>query len=60
MKLSDVPPDILFRPIAEKIQFGPIGAQDSAVAADQVQGNGAVLEKIFQVLLLVQQEFFVE
>ncbi len=48
MKFSNVSADIFIHFIAQHIQLGMVGAHDRSVAGDEVQPDGGVLKKIFQ------------
>ena len=46
MKLGDVATDIILSGIAKQVQFGLVGPEDDAFAADDMKPDRAVLEEI--------------
>ena len=50
MELRDVMPDIFVGGISKKLQFCGVGAQDGAVASNDMKREGPVFEEILQVL----------
>lgn len=47
MKIGDRTAYVFIGRIAEQFQLRPVGAQDGPVCAHQVQGESAILKKVF-------------
>ena len=49
MKLRHIVADVFFGGVAKKLQLRPVGLQDGAVGADQMEGNRPVLEEVLEI-----------
>lgn len=50
MKLRHMAADVLLGSVPQHVQFGFVGTNDDAFAADDMQPHGTVLEKVLQIL----------
>jgi hypothetical protein len=50
VELDDVASDVLVSPVAEELQLRAVRLQDRAVGAHEVQGDGAVLEEVVEIV----------
>jgi hypothetical protein len=55
MKVRDGPAHIFVAVVAQHVEFGPVRPDDDAFGRHDVQRHGAVLEEIFELVLLVAQ-----
>jgi hypothetical protein len=52
MNVSDVPADIFVSRIAQELQFGAVGAEDSAIGRHEMKADRPILEKVLKLVLV--------